>query len=178
MILTVTLNAALDVTYEVSRLEPNATHRVRAVHRRAGGKGVNVARVLRALAHDVLVTGLAGGPTGAGIRADLAESGIPDAFVPIAGDARRTVTVTTGDGGATVFTEPGPPVAAAEWAQFLDAYRDLARRAAVVVLSGSLPAGLPGDAYARLLRDAAGAVTILDTSGDPLRAGLAGRPHV
>jgi fructose-1-phosphate kinase PfkB-like protein len=77
MIVTVTPNLALDVTYEVPELRPGHAHRVRAVHSRAGGKGVNVARVLALLGHDVMVLGLAGGPTGDAVRADLDASGEP-----------------------------------------------------------------------------------------------------
>jgi tagatose 6-phosphate kinase len=179
VILTVTLNAALDVTYRVPELLPGATHRVDGVVARAGGKGVNVARVLRALSHEALVTGLAGGTTGAAIRQDLASSGLPDELVPIAGEARRTVTVVDAAGGtATVFNEPGAAVTADEWAEFLAVYRDLVGRAAVVVLSGSLPPGVPQDAYAQLIRLAAGTTTILDTSGRPLLAGLPSGPDV
>ncbi|GHH85894.1 sugar kinase [Streptomyces sulfonofaciens] len=73
MILTVTLNAALDITYEVAALHPGATHRIREVTERPGGKGLNVARVLAALGHEVTVTGFAGGPTGRALREQLAE---------------------------------------------------------------------------------------------------------
>ncbi|MCX2970881.1 MULTISPECIES: 1-phosphofructokinase family hexose kinase [Streptomyces] len=181
MILTVTLNAALDVTYGVERLAPRSSHRVEATHERAGGKGVNVSRVLRALGHETVATGLCGGPTGDAVRRDLAAAGLPDAFVPIAADSRRTVTVVSReDGDATVFNPAGPPVQEAEWRAFTARFQALAARAAVVVLSGSLPPGAPADAYARLVRDAAGAgaATVLDTSGPPLLAGVAARPDV
>lgn len=178
MILTVTLNAALDVTYRIDGLRSGETHRVSTVEERAGGKGVNVARVLHGLGHDTLVTGLAGGATGAAIRADLADAGIPAALHEVAGSARRTVTaVSTQDGSATAFNEPGPVVAAGEWVEFVARYRELAGRADVVVLSGSLPAGLPEDAYAQLIARPR-ATTILDTSGPALLAGLAGQPDV
>ncbi|TDD31781.1 1-phosphofructokinase, partial [Nonomuraea terrae] len=86
MILTVTLNLALDVTYEVPHVDWNGVNRVGAVHRRAGGKGVNVARVLAALGRDVLVTGLAGGPTGRSIEDDLRAARLPTALTPITAD--------------------------------------------------------------------------------------------
>lgn len=181
MILTVTLNAALDVTYQVPSLVPHASHRVTHVHARAGGKGVNVARVLAALGHPVLVTGLAGGATGEAIRADLAAAGLTDALVPTAGTARRTTTVVAADtGDATVFNEPGPLVSAGEYASFRDRYRDLLGGVDVVALSGSLPPGVPDSAYADLvaIARAAGVRTVLDTSGPALRVGLAARPDV
>jgi tagatose 6-phosphate kinase len=177
MILTVTLNAALDVTYAVDALVPHATHRVREVHARGGGKGVNVARVLAALGEDAVVTGLAGGATGLAIRAGLAAAGLADATVPIAGESRRTVTVVA-DGDATVFNEPGPHVTAAEWRAFTERFTALAADADAVALSGSLPRGLPADCYAGLVRiaRAAGAWTLVDTGGEPLHAALAAEP--
>lgn len=178
MILTVTLNAALDVTYHVSALVPGAAHRASPTGARAGGKGVNVARVLHALGHDTLVTGFAGGDTGESIRADLAAAGIREAFVAPAAPARRTVTVVSeDDGSATAFNEPGPRLSIADWTWFTGRYRELATRADVVVLSGSLPPGLPDHAYAQLL-GATPVPAILDTSGPPLLEGAAARPAV
>lgn len=178
MILTVTLNAALDVTYRVRELRPGEAHRVSTVDTRAGGKGVNVARVLHSLGHDTLVTGLAGGEAGEAIRAELATAGIPEVLHEVAGPARRTVTaVSTQDGSATAFNEPGPVISVREWVDFIARYRELAGRADVVVLSGSLPAGLPDDAYAQLIMRAR-TRTILDTSGPALLAGVTAAPHV
>ncbi|MCX4750406.1 1-phosphofructokinase family hexose kinase [Kitasatospora sp. NBC_01287] len=181
MILTVTLNAALDVTYLVDALVPHASHRVETAHERAGGKGVNVARVLAALGQPTTVTGLAGGPTGALLRGELRAAGLTDELVPIAGDSRRTVTVVSrADGDATVFNQSGPSVTPAEWAAFTTHYARLLGDASVVVLSGSLPPGLPPDAYGRLVTLAAeaGAATVLDTSGPPLLSALAAGPDV
>ncbi|MFJ9518143.1 1-phosphofructokinase family hexose kinase [Kitasatospora sp. NPDC101801] len=181
MILTVTLNAALDVTYFVDALVPLASHRVDEVHERAGGKGINVARVLGALGCPVTVTGLVGGATGALLRRELGTAGLHDSLVPITGDSRRTVTVVSRrDGDATVFNETGPVVQPGEWRAFTDRYALLVRDADVVVLAGSLPPGLPEDAYAQLVTTAAaaGAVTVLDTSGPPLLAALAAGPDV
>src|SRR2546430_16726547 len=118
VILTVPLNTALDVTYRVGLLEPGETHRVEEVRTQAGGKGVNVARVLHALGHEVMITGFAGGPTGEALRADLSAAGLAEALVPIEGSTRRTVTVVD-DRDATGFHEPGPTVTPAEWADFL-----------------------------------------------------------
>ncbi|KAA2254095.1 1-phosphofructokinase family hexose kinase [Solihabitans fulvus] len=181
MILTVTLNAALDLTYEVDAIRTGQTHRVQRVQQRAGGKGLNVARVLHALGQPVLATGLVGGPTGAIILADLAAAGVPADLVEVSTDSRRTVAVvSTSDGDATMFTEPGDTLEAEDWQRFLRHYRHLASAARVVVLSGSLPPGLPEDSYAQLARLArdAGAHTILDSDGPPLTHGLAGRPDI
>nr|BFE86289.1 hypothetical protein GCM10020093_088900 [Planobispora longispora] len=93
-ILTVTLNLALDVTYVADAVDWDGVNRVRTVHRRAGGKGVNVARVLAALGWDVLVTGLAGGVVGDAVRADLAAAALPAALTPITGESRTTLAIT------------------------------------------------------------------------------------
>jgi tagatose 6-phosphate kinase len=181
LILTVTPNLALDITYEVDRLIPGATHRVRRVRQRAGGKGVNVARVLRALGATPVIAGLAGGPTGTAIRAELAEAGFAEALTPIAGESRRTVTIVSElDSEPTMCTEPGPAVSPAEWANLRARVAEAAARADVVVLSGSLPPGVPEDGYAQLIRLARDldARTILDTSGPALLAGLAARPDL
>ncbi|WP_238018026.1 1-phosphofructokinase family hexose kinase [Dactylosporangium sp. AC04546] len=176
MIVTVTLNPALDLTYTVDALVPQATNRVRTVAERPGGKGLNVASVLHALGEPVLATGLLGGPTGAHIEALVR---FPAAFVPIAGDSRRTVTIVDAT-DATGLWEPGPTVTGAEWAAFLDHFAVLLPEADAVVLSGSLPQGLPPDAYAVLVRAARaqGVPTILDTSGEPLRHGVGAAPDI
>jgi tagatose 6-phosphate kinase len=174
VIVTVTPNAALDVTYTVDSLVPDAVHRARDVRRRAGGKGVNVARVLHTLGADVRLIATAGGATGAEVAAELGAAGLAAELVPIAGETRRTTTVlSTVDGSVTLLNEPGPELSAAEWAVLAE--RVHRRAADVLVCSGSLPPGAPPDGYARLL---GGGPSILDTSGAALLAGLAGRPAV
>ncbi|MFB7560059.1 1-phosphofructokinase family hexose kinase [Streptomyces brevispora] len=186
MILTVTLNTALDLTYDVPALVPHSSHRVTDLSERPGGKGVNVARVLTALGHDSVVTGFAGGTTGTALRELLAAlpqdtATLTDALVPVAGDTRRTLAVAdraTGD--TTQFNEPGPHITAAEWIAFLRSYEKLLTGADAVALCGSLPPGIHVGAYAELIRPAraAGVPVLLDTSGEPLRRGIAARPDL
>ncbi|MEV7504387.1 1-phosphofructokinase family hexose kinase [Streptomyces sp. NPDC093018] len=182
MILTVTLNTALDLTYRVRSLRPHASHRVSEVIERPGGKGVNVGRVLAALGHEVTVTGFAGGGTGAAVREGLAKAaGLADALVPVAGATRRTIAVVDEHSGDTTqLNEPGPQIAPAEWAAFLDRYAELLSGASAVALCGSLPPGVPVGAYAGLIRTARslGVPVLLDTSGEPLRRGVAARPDI
>nr|WP_202516809.1 1-phosphofructokinase family hexose kinase [Streptomyces sp. SID161] len=176
------MNTALDITYRVPSLRPHASHRVTDVTERPGGKGVNVARVLAALGHEVTVTGFVGGPAGQVLRELLAEaSGPVDALVPVSGATRRTIAVVselTGD--TTQLNEPGPQITPAEWAAFLGRYEELLSGAAAVALCGSLPPGVPVGAYANLVRTArsAGVPVLLDTSGEPLRRGVAARPDI
>ncbi|MER6328888.1 1-phosphofructokinase family hexose kinase [Streptomyces sp. NPDC001034] len=182
MILTVTLNTALDITYAVRSLRPHASHRVSEVIERPGGKGVNVARVLAALGHEVTVTGFAGGGTGRAVRERLAgTAGLTDALVPVAGATRRTVAVVDErSGDTTQLNEPGPQITPAEWGAFLDRYDELLPGASAVALCGSLPPGVPVGAYANLVRGArsSGVPVLLDTSGEPLRRGVAARPDI
>ncbi|MFI5934601.1 1-phosphofructokinase family hexose kinase [Actinoplanes sp. NPDC051494] len=179
MIITVTLNPALDLTYTVDALVPHGTHRVSSVAERPGGKGLNVAAVLHSLGEPVLATGLLGGTTGGRVSALLAVHGVPNSFVSIAGETRRTVAVADGV-DATGFWEPGPTVSEREWTTFLERFGQLVGETDVVAFSGSLPPGVPVDGYATLIRlaSAAGAATVLDTSGDALRLGLAASPDL
>ncbi|MGW0755085.1 1-phosphofructokinase family hexose kinase [Streptomyces sp. NPDC002814] len=182
MILTVTLNTALDITYRVRALRPHTSHRVTEVTERPGGKGLNVAHVLAALGHEVTITGFAGGATGRVVQDQLTTTaGLVDALVPISGPTRRTIAVVdeqTGD--TTQLNEPGPVITPAEWSAFQGAYEDLLPSASAVALCGSLPPGVPVGAYAGLIRDAraAGVPVLLDTSGEPLRRGVAARPDI
>ncbi|MEU8648690.1 1-phosphofructokinase family hexose kinase [Streptomyces sp. NPDC048737] len=179
MILTVTPNTALDVTYRVPALLPHATHRVTEVTERSGGKGLNVARVLAALGHEVTVTGFTGGPTGRVVRERL--TGVTDALVPCAAPTRRTLTVVDERTGQTTrFDEPGPVITPAEWSAFQETYERLLAGADAVALCGSLPPGVPVGAYGVLVRTAraAGVPVLLDTGGEALRRAVAARPDL
>jgi tagatose 6-phosphate kinase len=176
VILTVTLNAALDVTYELPGVTWGGSNRVTTVRRRAGGKGVNVARVAAALGSPVLATGLVGGGVGDMIRADLDQAGVPHSFTPVRQRSRQTVTVVETHGAeTTVFNEPGPRITPGEWDAFLAHYRWLMPQTRLVVLSGSLPPGVPDDAYAALAGQAYVPV-IIDADGDALAQGVTARP--
>jgi 1-phosphofructokinase family hexose kinase len=179
MIVTVTLNPALDLTYTVDALTPHATHRVDAVAARPGGKGLNVATVLHALGEPVLATGILGGAVGAELTDLLQAAGLPASFLVAPIQSRRTVAVVDGR-DATGFWEPGPHLPEASWPAFLDHFRGLLPQASVVALCGSLPPGAPLDGYAALTLIAAeyDVPVILDTSGPALRAGLAAHPHL
>lgn len=176
MILTVTLNAALDVTYVVDGVDWDGVNRVQTVHRRAGGKGINVARVLAAFGHEVLATGFSGGLTGRAIESDLDSVRLPHAFVPIDAESRTTLVVSDNPRTA-LFNEPGPEVAPEELDRFLRHFTQLAGQAQAVVISGSLPRGVPADFYATLA-ELSTAPTIVDADGEPLRHAPKGRPTV
>jgi tagatose 6-phosphate kinase len=177
----VALNPALDVTHHVDRVDWAGVNRPAAVRAEPGGKGLNVARTLHLLGADVFVLGLVGGSTGDAVRSALNATGVRSAFTHIAGDTRRTFAVVdAGRGDVALFNEPGPPVSARDYARLLAAYLEVVPSCAAVVLSGSLPPGVPADAYAELIRlaAAAGAPAVLDSSGEALRRGLAAGPAV
>jgi 1-phosphofructokinase family hexose kinase len=176
VIIVVCLNPALDVTHHLDAVDWGGVNRPRAVRARPGGKGLNVARTLHALGVDVLVLGLAGGITGAGVEAALRERCVPTALTPVAGETRRTFSVVD-DSRVTAFYEPGPAVSEEEFAGFRRGYEQALDGAAAVVLSGSLPPGLGAGTYATLIH-AAGIPAVLDTHGEALRLGAAAGPAI
>ena len=181
MIVTVTLNAALDVAYEAEGLAWQATRDVTRVRHRAGGRGVAVARVLHTFGHEVLAAGLVGGATGELIREDLGRSGIPVAFTEIARESRRVLEVTdTGVGRTIRLREPGPYVTTEELGRFAGDYRRLLADATAVVLCGTLPAGLPPEIYGSLATWAAeaGVPVILNAGGSALGYAASRRPDL
>ena len=186
VIVTVTPNVALDVTYDVEQLVPHTSHRVESVRAVAGGKGINVASVLASQGHDVIAAGLAGGITGALVRDDLDARGIRHQLVDTGSETRRTVTVVCrADGDATAFNEPGPASTARELDALLAAVRRLLVDEAggvggVLVGSGSVPVGFPADGYSELVAvgTAAGWRTVVDASGQPLLGALPAGPDL
>ena len=182
VIVTVTLNAALHVAYTVGDPAADGITVISRPSYRAGGRGVTVARVLRAFGHDVLAAGLAGGGTGELIREDLARSGVPTAFTLIRGESRRFLRFASPDPAGPVlrFGEPGPYITTEELGRFAADYRRLMAGAAAVVLCGSLPDGLPADTYGSLVTYAAeaGVPAILDAGGEELRQAVGHGPDL
>ena len=180
MILTITLNFALDVTYHLDRFERGQTARVQGVARQAGGKGVNAARVLHSLGRDVAVSGFAGGFTAEEARAELARAGIRDALVEIPGESRIAMMIVERDGEATGFSEPGPEITAPDWAALRDRFEALLGDTGAVIVAGSVPPGVPADGYAQLVAAAvrAGVPVLLDADSEALARGVEARPDI
>ena len=171
MILTVTTNPAIDVTYRLSALRPGDVHRVTSVEERAGGKGLNVARVLRALGVDVVAAALAGGPDADRLERELEAEGIGTAFVDGA-RVRRTLVIVAEDGTTTSLWEPGhgttdPLGSASRLTARVDGLLASAR---ALVVSGSLPPDLDPRLPARLARLAVegGTPVVVDVDGEAL----------
>ena len=181
MILTVTLNTAIDRTVAVPNFRLGQRHRAVESRTVAGGKGVNIARALRLLGKPVIATGLAGGSTGAAALERLGAESILHAFTPIAGESRTNLAfVDPTSGEQTEINERGPEVDQADIDRFVDKLLYLAQGASICVLAGSIPPGAPLDVYGRLITElgARGVLCILDTDGEPMRAGLRAGPAV
>ena len=178
-IVTVTPNPAIDMTYTVHGITEGASHRVPTPLSRAGGKGLNVARVAHQVGHPVLAVAPTGGATGQTLAAELWTSGVPHALVAVAAETRRSIAlVDTVAGETSIFNEEGQALLPDDWRSLSAAVvravqgGDGHGPAAVLVGSGSLPPGAPEDFYPSLVRTAhdAGIPAIIDTSGPAIIA--------
>lgn len=178
MILCVCASPALDLTYRVERLALGGTNRVRTVVQRAGGKAINVARILHLLGEPVSLLTTAGGDSGVSLAADLRDGQIPHELFRSDAPTRRTVAIV--DEATDEVTMLSEPAVLEDWPGFRTAVEAQIPAADVVVISGRLPAGAPVDAFAQLTTFARAhdRPVVLDTSGPALPAALAARPTV
>jgi 1-phosphofructokinase/tagatose 6-phosphate kinase len=181
VIVTVTLNAAIDRTLLVPNFQLGHRHRASTSLSSAGGKGINVARALKRLSVPVVCTGLAGGRTGVQIVDRLTSEGLLNDFVRIRGESRTSTAVI--DPTSNVYTEInewGPEVEEHELAILREKLAYLTRGAEFAVFSGSLPRGVDDDFYLEAIREAnrRGVATVLDSEGEPLRLGVEGEPYL
>ncbi len=153
---------------------------MRSVTHIPGGKGINVAKIVRQFGEEVEATGFLGGFPGRWIDSCLKEMGIGSSFVEVDGETRSSMNVIADNGFVTEILEPGPMIPAEKLEEFLCHFSRLVQEASIVVLSGSAAPGIPEDIYARLIREAAdaGKEVILDTSGELLREGIKAAPAI
>jgi 1-phosphofructokinase family hexose kinase len=181
MIITVTLNAAIDKTLEVPSFTPGRRHRTVDQTTMAGGKGVNIARAIKELGQPVIATGLAGGATGTRIVEALGDESILNDFVRILDESRtNTVVLDPTTGLHTEINERGPAVSTQELQLFREKLLYLAQGASMCVFAGSLPRGVDQDIYFSLVREVKrlGVMTMIDTDGEPLRLAMRGEPDL
>ncbi|MGI5842684.1 MAG: 1-phosphofructokinase family hexose kinase [Candidatus Xenobium sp.] len=173
MLLIVASNPAIDRTLHVPLLEPGRVHRPREVHLGAGGKGLNVARVIRILDHPYRLTGCLAGNTG-NLVAELArEEGLETDWHRLPrGETRNCMLFNHDQGDATVINEPGPVLDAGDWDDFVRKVEEMAGAARGVLLAGSVPPSIDPEAYAGLCRSLARRVgrVWVDSPGPPLAA--------
>jgi 1-phosphofructokinase/tagatose 6-phosphate kinase len=180
VIVTVTLNAAVDRTLTVPNFQTGHRHRASASLTSAGGKGINVARALKRDS-PVIATGLAGGRTGDRIIDELATEAILNDFVRISDESRTsTALVDPTAGMLSEIYEWGPAVRPEELETLIDKLHYLSRVASYVVFSGSLPRDVADDFYSEAIRDLnrRGVQCVLDTEGEPLRVGVEAEPFL
>jgi 1-phosphofructokinase family hexose kinase len=181
VIVTVTLNAALDRTLTVPHFQRGQRHRASQVLTLAGGKGINIARALKRLELPVVATGLAGGRTGTRIVEELTAEAILNDFVRIGEESRTsTAVVDPTEGSYSEINEWGPKVTAEELETLLEKVHYLSRGADFVVFAGSLPRGVDESFYAESIRDLnrRGVQVVLDSEGQPLRLGVEAEPYL
>lgn len=180
MILTVTLNPAVDKTYTTGTLMLGQVNRMRTVHNIAGGKGINVAKILRQYGYNVMTAGFLGGYTGQFIENCMQELHAQCRFTKVAGETRSSINVIAEDGYVTEILEPGPVISAQELEQFVVDYKKAVTECELVVMSGSVAKGIPADVYGDLIAigKEAGKKCILDTSGEALLHGIEAAPYM
>src|SRR5699024_7604764 len=174
MILTVTLNPSVDISYKLEHFAIDSGNRVKDVSKTAGGKGLNVSRVLKQLNQKVGATGFLGGSLGVFIRDEIEKMGIHDFFVNCEGATRNCIAVLHDDGKQTEIMEGGPTIEASEAEDFLEKFSEAVQEVDLVTMAGSLPQGVDNDFYNDVLTIAKEHNThiLLDTGGSLLEKAL------
>lgn len=180
MIITVSLNPSVDKTCRGLLMRPGQVNRMQESKDLAGGKGINVTRVLRSYGEEVRALGFLGGYTGTLIEEAMQELSATCAFTKVKEPTRTNINVITEDGYVTEILEPGPQITEEEWQRFLKEYEQSIPAADIIVLSGSLARGIPDNGYATLIQLAKrqNKKVLLDTSGPALKEGAAAAPYL
>lgn len=179
MILTVTLNAAIDKRYVVEEFKVGEVNRVKECAYVPGGKGLNVSKPAAVAGAEVVATGFVGGHAGNYIEASLKDYHVKSAFYHLESESRSCINIWDEKKCVqTEFLEPGFTVTESEFQGFVEEFKELVKKADVVAMSGSVPKGLDGTAYQKLVKVVkdAGKKVILDTSGKLLEMGIEACP--
>ncbi|MFP7299794.1 tagatose-6-phosphate kinase [Neobacillus niacini] len=170
MILTVTMNPSVDISYPIPDFKLDDVNRVEGARKTAGGKGLNVARVIKQMGEGVVTTGVLGGTIGDFIIQELSKDRIENYFLKISQESRNCVAILH-DSKQTEILESGPTLTAEDVAAFLRKYESLLTDVSLVTISGSLPKGLPPGFYRELVERShvRGIPIVVDTSGESLR---------
>lgn len=176
-ILAITMNPSVDISYPLDHLQLNSTNRVSEVTKTAGGKGLNVARVVHQLKQPVVASGVLGGTIGSYIEKQLDQINIRHEFMPIDQESRNCIAILHDDMQQTEILESGPALTQEDEGNFLKHFENSLENIGVVTISGSLPKGLCTGLYAKMIELASekDVPVLLDSSGDPLKASLSGK---
>lgn len=170
LIITLTANPSIDISYKLDELKIDGVNRTGDVSKTAGGKGLNVSRVLHQLGENVTATGFLGGNHGDFIKTLLDQDDMTHRFSEISGETRDSIAIIH-EGKQTEVLEPGPTITPEEESEFIQLFKSLLTDdVSVVTMSGSLPVGLEKDFYSRLIQICVtnGKKVLLDTSGETL----------
>ncbi len=179
MVLTVTINPAVDKTYIIDNFEPFAVNRAQRIIYNAGSNGVNVSRVLKQVSRENLVLGFVGGHNGSVFLSELAADGIKEDMVRVEGDIRLNVKIIDMKNHTTTeVNEQGNPISEKEHKEFVDKYKNYVDDCDAVVLSGSMLPEMSKNEYYELVKIAknAGKPTFVDCDGETLRRTLDAGP--
>lgn len=170
MILTITLNPSVDIAYQLDTFHLDTVNRVENVQKTAGGKGLNVTRVLKQIGEDVVATGFIGGEIGSYVKKQLTRNDIKNSFVEIGNETRNCIAVLH-DGKQTEILEQGPTIQEHEALNFIEHLEIILNNVDVVVISGSLPKGLASNYYVEIVElcKKCGVAVVLDCSGEALK---------
>lgn len=180
MIITVSMNPAIDKTVEIGKLIPGGLNRIRKVEYDAGGKGINVSKTIRELGGESIATGFLGGNAGKTIENVLNEKNIRNDFVWVEGETRTNTKVFEENGEVTELNEPGPVIGEEEMKALMDKLAGYANEEALFILAGSIPSGVDKHVYAEITRlvHAKGGKVLLDADGELFRNSLAASPDM
>ena len=180
MIITVTMNPAIDKTVTIDRLCPGGLNRIKEVEYDAGGKGINVSKTIKALGGESIATGFLGRNTGKNIEMILDEKGICHDFVWVNGETRTNTKIVEENGSVTELNEPGPVIDDKQMDRLIRKILGYAKEGTLFVLSGSVPKGVDPMIYAHLisLLHEKGAKVLLDADGELLKNGLSQSPDM
>lgn len=180
MIITVTMNPAIDKTVEIDQLLPGGLNRIRKVEYDAGGKGINVSKTIRELGGTSIATGFLGGNAGKTIQSVLGKKEIGNDFIQVDGETRTNTKVFEENGAVTELNEPGPVISEDQIHALLQKLEDYADDHTLFVLAGSIPAGVDRNIYAEITRlvHKKGAKVLLDADGELFRNSLEAVPDI
>ena len=180
MIVTVTMNPAIDKTIEIDRLNRGNLNRIEKIEYDAGGKGINVSKTIRELGGESIATGFLGGNAGRVIEEILDSRGIKHDFVWVDGETRTNTKVCEQDGTVTELNEKGPEITPEQLTNLLEKLDDLADDNVLFILAGSIPGNMEKDIYARIIERVhkKGAKVLLDADGELFRKGLEQKPDM
>lgn len=180
MITTITLNPSVDKRYDIEDFHRNGIFRPKNVERTAGGKGLNVARIVHTLGEPVIASGFLGGENGNFISKELDRLDIENRFIDIKEHTRNCIAILSKNSGQTEILESGPKISKKELNLFLEQYTEMISKTDIICASGSLPENIPSNIYRKLIKIAKkkNIKFILDTSGEALIEGIKEIPYL